>query len=158
MHSAPTMRRPVISPRGFTLLEMLITLVVAAILLTVALPSFIDSVRKGRRSEAMTGLATVQQAQERWRGNQAAYTNELGEDGLKVAGGLPATYYTFNVPDSSASGYTATAVGKSGTSQADDAQCSTLSMKMDGGNLSYAGCGGGSCTLTYAATHACWAK
>ena len=34
------------------------------------LPSFMDSIRKGRRAEAVAALAQVQQAQERWRANK----------------------------------------------------------------------------------------
>jgi len=146
--------------RGFTLVELMIVLVVAAVLAMVAYPSYQDSIRKSRRSEAVSALMQVQQAQERWRSNHADYTTDLADLGLGAT--TPSGYYTVSVSEAPASAplataYVATAVGNSGTTQADDAQCRRLSVQMNGGNLSYAGCG--DCDgFTYTATHPCWAR
>ena len=67
-------RRP---RRGFTLIEAMIVVAVVAILAAVALPSFMDSIRKGRRSDAFAAISQVQQAQERWRANHASYADQL---------------------------------------------------------------------------------
>ena len=64
---------------GFTLLELVIAMVISAIIVSVALPSFMGSIRKGRRSEAMTALTALQQEQERWRSNNQAYTTTLSD-------------------------------------------------------------------------------
>ncbi|MBL0296210.1 MAG: prepilin-type N-terminal cleavage/methylation domain-containing protein [Betaproteobacteria bacterium] len=58
---------------GFTLVELMIAVVIVALLASIALPSFMDSIRKSRRSEAFAALSAVQQAQERWRGNHGSY-------------------------------------------------------------------------------------
>lgn len=150
--------------RGFTLVELMVVLVVLAMVALVALPSYNDSVRKSRRAEAMSALAAVQQAQERWRGNNASYTTSLSDLNLSaLASGTSSGYYAISVAAPSeaagalATGYIATAVGKSGTSQAADSECRKLSVRLQGGNLSYAGCG--SCeSFTYTATHACWVR
>ena len=151
------------SPKGFTLVEVLIVMVVVAILAAVALPTFNESVRKSRRSEAMTALTTLQQAQERWRGNNAAYTDDL-ED-LGIPSETVSGYYTLAIAapgDGVAltNGYIATAYGKSDTSQAADTQCRRLGVLMTGGVIKYAGCG--SCSSfsasDFATTHACWTQ
>ena len=151
-------RRPV---RGFTLVELMITVLVLGVLAALAYPSFLDSIRRSRRAEAMSALAAVQQAQERWRANQANYSTSL-ED-LRQPATTPSGYYTISVAAPAvgdgtiATGYVATAVGIDGTTQAADAQCRRLSVRQLGGNLAYAGCG--SCeTFTYTATHPCWAR
>jgi len=141
--------------RGFTLVELMIAVVVLGILASIALPSFLESIRKSRRSEAATALMQIQQAQERWRSNRAAYASDLA--GLGLAGQTPGGYYALSIEDADATGYTATAVGKTGTSQAQDAQCRTMRVRLTGGNLTYAGCGGEDCG-TFAATHPCWAQ
>jgi type IV pilus assembly protein PilE len=132
---------------AFTLIEMMIVMAVAAILVAVALPSFLDSMRKGRRAEAVTALAQVQQAQERWRANNPAYTIALSDlKGVNLDGtATPSGYYTITLNDAAASptGYTASAVAVSGTSQAHDSQCSTMRVRMQGGNIQYGGCAGG---------------
>lgn len=50
---------------GFTLIEMMIVLAMLAILSAVAYPSYVDAMRKGRRSEARAALAELMQQQER---------------------------------------------------------------------------------------------
>ena len=72
-HATPHSR----ASAGFTLIEIMIVAVVLALLAAVALPSFLDSLRKSRRAEAFTALSAVQQAQERWRSNNAAYAANL---------------------------------------------------------------------------------
>jgi len=142
------LRRP---QAGFTIPELMIALLVLGVLTAVALPSFIDSIRKGRRSEAFAAIAAVQQAQEQWRSNKAAYTDTMSE--LKLPSDTK--YYDLTVSEPSALGYTVTAVGKEGTSQANDGQCRKLSVLVEKGSVKYAGCSG-SGTCTYTAENTCW--
>jgi type IV pilus assembly protein PilE len=145
--------------RGFTIIELVIVMIVIGVLALVALPSFQESIRKSRRSEAFTALAAVQQAEERWRSNNAQYTTSLSSLGLP--GTTASGRYAISVAAAGsaplATAYVATAEGVGGTSQAADKQCRRLSVQLNGGNLSYAGCG--TCTsFTYTPTHACWAQ
>lgn len=52
--------------RGFTLLELMITVVVISILAAIALPSYSLYVRKGKRAEGKAALMKAVQAQERY--------------------------------------------------------------------------------------------
>ncbi|MEO6064566.1 MAG: type IV pilin protein [Lysobacterales bacterium] len=52
-------------PGGFTLIELIITVAIVAILATIAVPAYTDSVRKGKRGQAKTDLAQVAQMMER---------------------------------------------------------------------------------------------
>lgn len=144
---------------GFTLIEVMIVVVVLALLAAVALPSFLDSLRKSRRTEAFTALSAVQQAQERWRGNNATYTDNLANLGLPATttGGR----YTVALTGTGAIGYTVAAVAVAGTSQAADAACSTLAVRVTGAQITYAGCNSNSCSLAasdFAATNVCWSR
>ena len=143
---------------GFSLIEVLIAIVILAVLLSLAYPSFMDSIRKGRRSEAFAAIAGLQQAQERWRTNHANYTVTLSDLSLPAS----TTYYDLTIaappsPADIATGYVVTASGRSGTSQASDANCRNLSVMVDKGSIKYAGCGSCS-TFTYTPTQECWAR
>ena len=142
---------------GFTLIELMIAVVVAGILLAVALPSFMDSIRKGRRSEAFTAIAAVQQAQERWRSNNPSYASTLAALNINSTTG-PSGYYTLTPSSPSATGYVLTATAVATGSQANDGQCATLSVQVDGGAIGYASCTGCSSFSTYAPNDRCWAR
>lgn len=137
----------------------MIVVVIVGVLAAVAYPSFLDSIRKGRRAEAFAALASLQQAQERWRSNNANYTTTIAN--LAVGSATPYYDLTVSAPSANAAdlaiGYIVTAVGKAGSSQANDAQCRKLSVWVDRGSVKYAGCGNCS-TFTYNASDACWAR
>lgn len=155
------MQRTPHASRGFTIVEVMIAVVLVAVLAAVALPSFLDSIRKGRRSEAFNALAAVQQAEERWRSNHSAYSTSLAD--LGVASPTAGGRYTISVTASSVEGdtlataYVASAAGVDGTSQASDAQCRNLSVRLRSGLLEYAGCGACS-SFSYAASDPCWSR
>lgn len=140
---------------GFTLIELMIAVAVVAILTAIALPAYQSSVQKGRRADAMAAISRIQQAQERWRGNNPTYSTSLSA--LSVT--EPPLYaLSISAPDSPATlnnGYVIVAEGRN--AQANDSQCKRMSVRLVNGNLAYAGCGSCS-TFTYATSSPCFSR
>jgi type IV pilus assembly protein PilE len=159
--------RPAVEQRGFTILELLIAIVVLGIIMAIAFPSFKDSMRKSRRSEAFAALSAVQLAQERWRTNHSSYTNNVTgawpasgtPTGLGQQGQTSSGYYDISVSldGSGETGYDAVATAVSGSSQSADGNCVRLLVRVRGGNITY---GSGAATGDYdvSANNRCWSR
>jgi len=146
--------------RGFTLIELMIVVAVVVLLAAVAFPSFQDSMRKSRRTEAFSAIATVQQAQERWRGNRATYSEDLAELGVASATTTPGGYYTLTVDTETATAgtqYIVSAAAVASKSQAKDGRCARLAVQVAGGQIRYASCESCS-TFTFAESDVCWSR
>lgn len=95
----------------------MITVAIIGILAAIAYPAYTDSVRKGRRAEAITALYCVQLAQEKWRANNTSYTSTLGSGGLGLPATSPATgtaYYDIAIASgASDTSFSAAATAKS---------------------------------------------
>jgi type IV pilus assembly protein PilE len=147
--------------RGFTIVELMITVVVIAVLAALAYPSFLGAIRKSRRSDAVAALTQVQQAQERWRNNKAAYAGNAllttaAPNGLGQPSAVsPSGYYDIAISGESASTYTLSATAKTGKTQAEDAGCQVMSVSLNGGNLTYSAAASGTPTSDPAG---CWAR
>jgi type IV pilus assembly protein PilE len=147
------------------MIEAMIVVALIGILAAIALPSFLDSIRKGRRSDAFAALSAVQQAQERWRGNRNAYAALLtpmptaDPPGLGLAATSPKGYYSIRIDDdsSTATGYSATATAVSGTSQVNDGSCRMLRVRVDRGNIFY-GSAAAEGDFDESAGNRCWAR
>jgi len=61
------------APRGFTLIELMITVAIVALLATVAYGSFRDATLKGRRAEGRAALLDMMQQQERYLTQTGSY-------------------------------------------------------------------------------------
>jgi type IV pilus assembly protein PilE len=120
-------------PRGFTLIELMITVTVVAILAAVALPAFNNQIRKSRRTDARTMLLDLSARAERmysatnsyWDAASALTPVDLGYPAgtawpLASGGG----YYTVNISNSTASTYTFTATVTG--AQTTDTTCKTF--------------------------------
>ena len=86
--------------KGFTIIELMIVLVIVAILLAIAYPSYIQYVRKANRGDAQQLLMNWAVNQEIWRSNNTAYAGD---------GDIPVPThdkFTFTVADVTATTYT----------------------------------------------------
>lgn len=137
---------------GFTLIEMMIVVAVIAIIATIAVPAYRESVRKGGRADAVSRLAQLQQAQERWRADSASFALTLAELGLTAtAANSP---YTLAITEATATRFVATATA-TGSSQADDTVCRVLKLTSNGGNISYTSLNAGGSEDT-STSNRCW--
>lgn len=123
------------SGRGFTLVELMICLVVVTLLAGVALPSYQNTVRKGRRADAADAAVGLLQAQERYRANNTSYAGTLTavNQGASSSGG----YYSLALSAASGAGYTLALTAVSGKSQANDSGCTNLGVVVVNGSPSY---------------------
>jgi type IV pilus assembly protein PilE len=144
---------------GFTLIELMIATAVVAIIAAVAYPSYMGSVRKSRRAEAVSALAGLQQAQERWRANNAQYA--VSASGLGISTTTPTGLYTLAVDSADASGYIVSARAVSGTSQSADTNCTVMRLQLLVGNVYYGACNGCDAPTppsTVTDTNRCWTR
>ena len=67
------------SAPGFTLIELMIAVAIVGILGVLAYPSYVDSIRKGRRNDGMSALLEAAQKLEVYRSRHASYTTTPGD-------------------------------------------------------------------------------
>lgn len=127
--------------RGFTLVELMITVAIVSILAAVAYPSYIEHVAKGRRADARARLAVAQHWMERYYTERYSYastgattTNADFDTQTSFVTSPPsgegATMYTLSVAVSGST-YTLTATRQSGSAMDGDA-CGNLTLTHDG--------------------------
>ncbi|MGA2023761.1 MAG: type IV pilin protein [Steroidobacteraceae bacterium] len=85
---------------GFTLVELMVTMGIAAILAAIALPAYNTAVRKSRRTEAKTALLDLAGREERYFNTNNAYTatpSNLGYGTGAFPMAVGSGYYTVSV-------------------------------------------------------------
>ena len=84
---------------GFTLVELMVTIVIATILITIAVPSYTRQIRESRRTDARTAVLDFAQREERYMSTNSSYTAD--PNNLGYSGNLPVTladnYYQLSV-------------------------------------------------------------
>jgi type IV pilus assembly protein PilE len=98
-----TMSKP--GQRGFTLTEVMIVVVVVAILAAIALPSYQDYMRRGRRAEARAALLQAAQWLERVATANGQYLTERTDFPLSLQT-VPSDSYDIRLVSTSAHAYT----------------------------------------------------
>jgi type IV pilus assembly protein PilE len=161
---------PLKRSQGFTLIELMIVVVVATILLSIAVPSYMQQIRQSRRTEAKTALLDLAGREERFlTTNPTGYTNvaaNLGYAGFGAGTSVGNGYYQLSTPCVAAGGaalgacdpnanapagpsFYLVATAVAGTSQAADTQCATFAVDSVGNQFAFNSAGANTTTT-------CW--
>ena len=129
---------------GFTLIELLITIAVVGILAAIAVPSFQEQVRKGRRAEAKSELSKLQMAMERWRADNTSFSSCSPSPCGNGTYPSPAIleYYNVTITSTTSTGYVLTASPKG--AQTGDA-CGNFLITYSNGTPTKSVSGAGNC-------------
>ena len=120
---------------GFTLVELMITVAIVAILATIATESYTSQVQKSRRTDARSAILDLAGREEKLFSATNAYSALASDLGYAAVGtpwpiNVGSNYYSVSVTAPTATTYviTATAIN----SQAADSQCLTLFVDQTG--------------------------
>jgi type IV pilus assembly protein PilE len=113
--------------RGFTLIELMITVAVVALLAAIAYPSYQSQIRRSRRTEARTALLQVQVAEEKYflTANRYGSLAEIGANSSTTNGA-----YTIDLSVQTNTTFTARATAAG--AQAKDTACATFTIDYQG--------------------------
>jgi type IV pilus assembly protein PilE len=103
--------------RGFTLIEIMITIAIVGIIAAIALPSYRESIAKGRRTDAQAALNEAAQFMERFYTENARYDQTVAGVAVALPAGLTSTprgavagHYAIGIPTVARESYTLRAV------------------------------------------------
>jgi len=107
MERGSTQRQP-----GFTLIELMITVAVLAIIAAVAIPNYADYVRRGKLPEATSNLQAMKTKMEQWFQDNRTYPATCGATVSATQIQIPTLqYFTITCPTLTATTYTIQATG-----------------------------------------------
>ena len=127
---------------GFTLIELMVTIVIATILVVIAVPSYTSQIRKSKRTDAKTALLDLAGREERYMATNSSYSTS--GPALGYSGAFPITLgnndYTISAPvvvaaDNTTSPPTPASYALTATAvnvQAKDTTCATFSLNSQG--------------------------
>ena len=121
--------------RGFTLVELMIILVIAAILITIAVPSYRRYVLRSQRIDATMALTRIQAAQEKYFLQYNRYAPDLTPlppAGLALSDVSDGGYYDIGLNRPDAMSYNAKATPRAGSGQTDDTRCAVYEVDHNG--------------------------
>lgn len=118
-------RRP--RARGFTLVELLVTLALLGLLAALIWPSYSQHLRRMRRIDAQTSLEALHLAQTRWRSQRGEFTDSLQALGWPTDRSLDG-HYRLQILAADSEGFTLQAIPIG--SQAQDEDCSPIRLQL----------------------------
>jgi type IV pilus assembly protein PilE len=146
--------------KGFTLIEMMVTVLVVAILASIAVPSYTNQVRKSRRTDARSALLDAAAREERFFATNNYYSTTATDLGysawqIPVGGG----WYELNATcdldtNNHCTDYTLTATPQ-GT-QVKDATCASFQVTQTGQQTATGAVTPGSTNPAPDTTTSCW--
>jgi type IV pilus assembly protein PilE len=125
--------------RGFTLIELMITVAVIAILAAIAVPSYYQYILRSNRSAAESVMQEIASAQERYMVDSRQFAGDLTTLGYNVPNTVSPSYSVALVATaasvSGGTGPSYTITAKPINAQTRDTTCGTLTLMGDGTKL-----------------------
>jgi type IV pilus assembly protein PilE len=121
--------------RGFTLIELMITVAIVAILATIATTSYTSQIRKSRRTDARSAVLDLAGREEKLFSTTNAYSDVPANVGYAGAWPLPvgSGYYKISVTIGNPPvTYQVTAIPDPAGPQASDGECTSFSVDQTG--------------------------
>lgn len=104
---------------GFTLIEIMITVLIIAILAAIITPQFARYVEKGRGEEGKLMLKSIRAAEKIYKSDNSTYTNSMNN--LTAHIGSPNSdsnrSFDYTIPSANSTTFTAVATRRDGTNQ-----------------------------------------
>jgi type IV pilus assembly protein PilE len=125
---------------GFTLIELMMTIVILSILVSIALPMYLRQVRESRRTDARTALMDLAGREERYYATNNNYSNSasaLGYGSLSWPVSVGSGFYTIaqpTIPDPNATApsFAIVASPVAGKGQDRDTTCASFTIESTG--------------------------
>ncbi|MGI2039079.1 type IV pilin protein [Shewanella frigidimarina] len=120
---------------GFTLIEVMITVVIVGILASIAYPSYTKFVAKGARADALAGLMNVANRQEQYYLDHKTFTKNMKKLGVSVDGDgnfvVENGFYKIDATLANDNKYTIVAEA-TGVQATRDTECASIKITSDG--------------------------
>lgn len=120
--------QPMRAMRGFTLIELMVTVAIVAILAAIAIPSYQEQVRKSRRGQAKADLVEYAQMAERFHSINNTYVGFAPPTAVSPRTGV--AHYSIVPTNRTARTFTLTATPTSAAQSAD--RCGVLTINQAG--------------------------
>lgn len=118
---------------GFSLIELMITIVIIAIVTSIALPSYREHVKRTMRTDATSALLRLAAEQEKFYISNNSYTTDLSD--LDITGTDEGLYTLAISSGDLVLTYVATATPTAGKAQDGDDSCDQFSIDASGNRL-----------------------
>jgi type IV pilus assembly protein PilE len=120
--------------RGFTLIELMVTVLIIGILASIAVPSYRNYVLRAQRTDATAALLRIQTAQEKYFLQNNTYATQLtgGPPGLNLSNTSANGKYDLTIRPGAGVSFTAQATPAAGNGQTDDTKCATFTVDQSG--------------------------
>ena len=116
--------------RGVTLIELMVVILVLSIIVSIAVPSYRNYIRRAQRSDATAELLRVRTVQEKFFLQNNFYADQAQLAALGLIGPSEHGHFLIDLPNVTKTSYTARAIATGG--QTEDAPCRTFTVNEQG--------------------------